>query len=102
MKQENLIILRALSNDSRLQILDWLKDPEAHFEPQVDGDLVEDGVCSGRIADKLGISAPALSSHMKLLSEAGLVRGQKIKGWVFYQRLDDNIIEAISALAKTV
>ena len=26
-------------------ILAWLKDPQAHFPPQVDGDLVEDGVC---------------------------------------------------------
>ena len=32
--------IRALANDRRLQILEWLKDPEAHFPPQVDGDLV--------------------------------------------------------------
>jgi ArsR family transcriptional regulator len=27
-------------------ILDWLRDPERHFPPQRDGDLVLDGVCS--------------------------------------------------------
>ncbi len=37
--------LRALAHERRLQILDWLRDPPAHFREQVDGDLVEDGVC---------------------------------------------------------
>lgn len=31
-----------LANPKRLQVLEWLKDPEAHFPPQRDGDLVED------------------------------------------------------------
>ena len=37
--------LRALANERRLEILDWLKDPVRHFRPQVDGDLIIDGVC---------------------------------------------------------
>ena len=48
------IVCSALANDKRLQILEWLKDPEAHFPPQRDGDLVKDGVCVLFIADKLG------------------------------------------------
>ncbi|WP_203217337.1 hypothetical protein [Nocardia arthritidis] len=47
-------LLKALANDKRLQILDWLRDPVSHFPPQRDGDLVEDGVCSLFIAEKLG------------------------------------------------
>ena len=42
--------LRALANDRRLQILNWLKDPTKHFPPQVDGDLVKDGVCGVLLA----------------------------------------------------
>jgi ArsR family transcriptional regulator len=42
--------LRALANDRRLQILEWLKRPRAHFPAQIDGDLVADGVCSVNIA----------------------------------------------------
>ena len=34
------ITLRAFANERRLQILDWLKNPRAHFREQVDGDLV--------------------------------------------------------------
>jgi len=29
------IVLKALANERRLQILEWLKDPRAHFRPQV-------------------------------------------------------------------
>jgi len=79
-------VLRALANDRRLQILDWLKDPRANFPPQVDGDLVRDGVCGVLIAQKLGISQPTVSEHLKVLSRAGLIRGKRIKQWTFYQR----------------
>jgi DNA-binding transcriptional ArsR family regulator len=92
--------LRALANERRLQILEWLKDPVANFPPQVDGDLVEDGVCGVWIAEKLGVSQPTLSEHMKVLSQAGLVRAKRIKQWTFYRRDEARITaikEAISA-----
>ena len=43
--------LRALASDRRLLILEWLKDPRAHFPRQLDGDLVDDGVCGVLIAE---------------------------------------------------
>jgi ArsR family transcriptional regulator len=78
--------LRALANERRLQILDWLKDPPAHFPPQVDGDLVKDGVCGVLIARKLAVSQPTASEHLKILAAAGLIRGKRIKQWTFYKR----------------
>jgi DNA-binding transcriptional ArsR family regulator len=95
-----LEIARALANDRRLQILEWLKDPRAHFPPQRDGDLVSDGVCGIFIAEKLGISQPTLSEHMKLLTQAGLVRATRIKQWTFYRRDEDNIRAITAMLAK--
>ena len=86
--------LRALANERRLQILEWLKDPVANFPPQVDGDLVDDGVCAVWIAEKLGVSQPTLSEHMRVLSQAGLVRAKRIKQWTFYKR-DEERIEAV-------
>jgi DNA-binding transcriptional ArsR family regulator len=83
--------LRALANPKRLQILDWLKDPERHFPPQVDGDLVDDGVCGVLIAAKLKISQPTASEHLRILSQAGLVRGTRIKKWTFYKRNERQI-----------
>jgi DNA-binding transcriptional ArsR family regulator len=82
----NSDVLRALANDRRLQILEWLKDPRANFPPQVEGDLVRDGVCGVLIARKLGISQPTVSEHLKVLSRVGLIRGKRIKQWTFYRR----------------
>jgi ArsR family transcriptional regulator len=94
--------LKALANDRRLQVLDWLKDPTAHFRPQVDGDLVEDGVCGQLIAEKLAVSQPTASEHLKVLSQAGLIRGKRIKGWTFYKR-DEAAIAALKAeIARVV
>ena len=85
--------LRALASDKRLSILGWLKDPKAHFPPQVDGDLVKDGVCSVFIAQKLGVSPPTASEHLKLLTQAGLVVPRRIKQWTFYRRNERRIRE---------
>ena len=97
----NTSAIRALASERRLQILEWLKDPEAHFPPQVDGDLVEDGVCGVLIAQKLGLSQPTVSEHLKVLCQAGLVRGKRIKQWTFYKR-DENRIREVkkTILAK--
>ena len=90
--------LKALANDRRLQILDWLRDPTRHFRPQVDGDLVKDGVCGLLIAEKLGISQPTASEHMKLLVQAGLVRPKRIGKWIFYRRDEAKIREVKKAI----
>ena len=95
---ELLDALRALDNDRRLQILRWLRDPTRHFRPQVDGDLVEDGVCGILIAEKLGVGQPAVSEHMRLLVRAGLVRPKRIKQWTFYRRDDERLAEVLRAL----
>ena len=92
-------LIKALGNDKRLQVLEWLRDPVANFPPQRDGDLVEDGVCAQFIAEKLGVSQPTCGEHLKLLSRAGLVRGKKIKQWVFYKRVEDRIALAKEELA---
>jgi DNA-binding transcriptional ArsR family regulator len=90
-------IARALANDKRLLILKWLKDPTAHFPPQVDGDLVKDGVCGIFIAEKLAVSQPTASEHLKILSSAGLIKSKKIKQWIFYKR-DEAAIRAARKL----
>src|SRR6202050_1680098 len=92
--------LQALGNERRLQILEWLKDPPAHFRPQVDGDLIKDGVCAALIAEKLDISQPTLSEHMRVLCQAGLVRSKRIKQWTFYKRDEGRIKELKRAIAK--
>jgi DNA-binding transcriptional ArsR family regulator len=86
-------VFKAIANERRLQILDWLKDPRAHFPPQADGDLVEDGVCALLIAEKLGITQATLSEHMRVLTQTGLLRSKRIKQWTFYRRDEGRIAE---------
>jgi DNA-binding transcriptional ArsR family regulator len=90
-------VIKALANDRRLAILDWLKDPRAHFPPQTDGDLVRDGVCGVFIAQKLGVSQPTASEHLRILKRAGLVRGKRIKQWTFFKRDERRIAEVKKA-----
>ncbi|MFI1913809.1 ArsR/SmtB family transcription factor [Nocardia sp. NPDC020380] len=92
-------LIKALANDKRAQILDWLRDPEQHFPPQRDGDLVRDGVCSLFLAEKLGVSQPTCGEHLKILSQARLVESTKIKQWVFYRRNEVRIAQAKELLS---
>src|SRR6266478_5795714 len=93
-------VAKALANEKRLQILGWLKAPRSHFPRQVDGDLVEDGVCGVLIAAKLGVSQPTASEHLKILSQAGLIRAKRSKQWTFYQRDEAGIRKCKKLLAK--
>jgi ArsR family transcriptional regulator len=96
----NIKPIRAVANERRLLILEWLKDPEAHFPPQKDGDLVKDGVCGALIAAKLAVSQPTVSEHLKILAQAGLIRPKRIKQWTFYKRDEKEIAAAKRAIAK--
>jgi len=95
-------VMRALASERRLLILEWLKEPKAHFPPQVDGDLMKDGVCGVLIAEKLGVSQPTVSEHLKILSQAGLLRGKRIKQWTFYKRDESRIKELKRAILAKV
>ena len=86
-------VMKALANERRLEILQWLKQPAAHFPPQRDGDLVKDGVCGLFIAKKLGVSAPTASEHLRVLTQAGVLRAKRLCKWTFYKRDERRIRE---------
>jgi ArsR family transcriptional regulator len=86
--------MQALGNERRVQILEWLKDPQRHFPRQVDGDLVKDGVCGLLIARKLRVTQPAVAEHLRILSQAGFLTSKRIKKWTFYKR-DEKAIRAM-------
>ncbi len=94
--------LRALANDRRMVILQWLKRPRAHFPKQVDGDLVEDGVCGALIAQKLGVSQPTVSEHLRILAQAGFIRSTRIKQWTFYKRDEARIAELKELIVRNI
>jgi len=94
--------IQALGNERRLLILEWLKDPETHFPPQRDGNLVKDGVCGLLIARKLHVSQPAVTEHLKILLRAGFITRKRIKKWTFYKRNEKAIKNIKRAITEHV
>jgi ArsR family transcriptional regulator len=50
------------------------------------------------IAEKLGVSQPTVSEHLRILAQAGLLRSKRIKQWTFYRRDDARIGELKAAI----
>ncbi|MGA7316704.1 MAG: helix-turn-helix domain-containing protein [Silvibacterium sp.] len=67
--------------------------PPGNFPPQVDGDLVDDGVCGLFIPKKLNVSQPTASEYLGILTQAKLLDGKRIKKWTFYKRNEKRIEE---------
>ena len=93
--------LKALASARRLQILEWLKDPVANFPPQEHGDPIEHGACNQFIVDKLGISQPAASRHLKVLVDAGLLIATPRQGWTYYRR-DEAQLRAVAVVLSHI
>jgi DNA-binding transcriptional ArsR family regulator len=95
-------VLKALSNETRLQILEWLADPRRSFGSQEVGDFDEDGVCVSLIQKKTGLSQSTTSHFLAVLSRAGLVRSKRIGQWTYFKRDEEAIARFSAALAKRI
>lgn len=95
---ELLEIFKALSNRTRLDILQGLKDPEKNFPAQDEGDVHTVGVCVSSIQEGVGLSQSTVSDYLAILQRAGLVEIRRIGQWTYYKRNEANI----SALAEII
>jgi len=93
---EPIEVFKALSNEARLQILEWLKDPPAYFGPQEGVDLIEVGVCVSQITAKLNMTQSTTSQYLSVLQRAGLIHATRIGQWTYYKR-DEEAIQAIAS-----
>ena len=57
-------------------------------------------VCACTFADQLGLGAPTVSHHMRVLKEAGLVTGEKRGLWVYYRLCPDALEEVCRLIAS--
>lgn len=93
---DQIKIFKALSNETRLNILLWLKDPVANFEPQLHAGVMTDfpgGVCVRSIKKRTGLSQSTISNFMSLLEEANLVEIRKIDQYTYFRRNEKTIYE---------
>lgn len=95
---DQVTVFKALANESRLNILRWLKDPEQYFAPyegQECKQLRGRGVCVGAIHAKLGLCQSTASHYLALLEQAGLVTAHRCGQMTFYER-NETALEALS------
>lgn len=97
-------LFKALANDTRLQILEWLKKPSEHFSSLASDkncpDLNKTGVCVGLIQKKTGLSQSTISEYLAILQDAGLVTSIRIGQWTYYKRNKKTFIELAGFIAK--
>ena len=67
---QNARVFKAFCDETRLRILALLQD----------GDL-----CACVLVEKLGVKQPALSYHMKILTESGIVESTQVGKWTHYR-----------------
>jgi DNA-binding transcriptional ArsR family regulator len=92
-------VFKALSNGSRLQILQWLKEPENHFTPHEGVDMREIGVCVSQITQKLNMTQSTASQFLSMLQRAGLIKTLRIGKFTYYKR-DEAAIGEIADFLK--
>ncbi len=71
--------MRALSDPTRRTILNLLK---------------KDRLSAGQIAEQFSMSMPAVSKHLSLLKDAGLIRDQREGKYIFYE-LNASVLEEV-------
>lgn len=89
-EEDLLLVFKALSNPTRLQILRWLKEPLVHFGPQ-DQPAEEVGVCVKQIQEKAGVSQSTASTFMATMERAGVVSSRRIGQWTYYRREEERL-----------
>jgi ArsR family transcriptional regulator len=78
-------IFKALSNKTRLEILEWLKEPEMYFPGQKESGY-EHGVCVGQLQAKAGLTQSTISEYLSILQRAGFVQATRLGQWTYYKR----------------
>ncbi|MFJ7824831.1 ArsR/SmtB family transcription factor [Psychrobacillus sp. NPDC096623] len=94
---EPIDIFKALSNETRLNILRWLKEPEKNFPVQQahlpKGDKIKGGVCVGDIQEKVNLSQSTVSQYLSMMQKVGLLESERYEQWTYYRRNEEKISE---------
>lgn len=80
-------VFEALASSPRRQILAYLNAGE---------------LSAGDIAERFDFSKPALSNHLRILEEAGLVEREKRGQFVFFRLVPDRLANTVFAWAAEV
>ena len=80
-------VFEALASTTRRKILAYLGDTE---------------LTAGEIAERFDISKPAVSQHLSVLENAGLVTREKRGQFVHYRLVEDNLANTLNGYLQEV
>ncbi|MDR0270391.1 metalloregulator ArsR/SmtB family transcription factor [Paenibacillus sp.] len=98
-----LLTIKALANETRFNILEWLKHPDENFAPQehlTETCNFEGGICVGAISEKTGLAQSVVSGYLVKLQKAGLLESRRAGQWTYYRRNEEGIERFIEQLKK--
>ncbi|ETY72538.1 ArsR family transcriptional regulator [Lactiplantibacillus fabifermentans T30PCM01] len=96
--QLNEKLFKALANQTRLNILLWLKDPEKEIT-SVSCETVrfmmteKGGICVADIVKKAGLTQSTVSTYLKILLDVDLLKSERHGKWTYYRRNEARIQE---------
>lgn len=91
-------LFKALANQTRLNILKWLKDPEKEIT-SVSCETVrfmmanKGGICVADIVKKAGLTQSTVSTYLKILLDVDLLKSERHGKWTYYRRNEPKIQE---------
>lgn len=87
--RKTAMIFKALSDENRIRILQLLQNGE---------------ICACELLEKLNITQPTLSHHMKILCDSEIVSSRKDGKWMHYfisEEGSENVISLLKDLTHT-
>jgi ArsR family transcriptional regulator len=90
---------KCLSNQTRVQIMEWLKDPNKNFHPHESLRNFDDGVCVTDIKDKSGLSQSTISTYLTNMEKCGLLIMTR-HGKFSYLKRNEKLINKYSEFLK--
>jgi DNA-binding transcriptional ArsR family regulator len=99
---EMLAVLKALSNETRLNILCWLSEPDKMNKelPNVIKVEFPGGVCVASIQEKAGLAQSVISTYLSSMQKIGLLESRRYGQWTYYRRNEqaiDHFLENFAA-----
>lgn len=85
--KDEIKILKALGDETRLKIIEFIKNDEK---------------CACKIIPGVRKSQPSVSSHLKILSEAGILESRKEGTRIYYKIKDKRVIDIMRILSGEI
>ena len=90
---------KCLSNQTRFQIMEWLKEPEKNFPPHESLRHFDEGVCVTSIQEKAGLSQSTISTYLTNMEKCGLLISTRHGKWSYFRRNEQIIQQFVKYLS---